>query len=191
MAPALIKLESFTAALPGKRHERSYTRDDLDLAYADGLAEGRAQRREEELHSLHCSLERMAVALAEDDARRAELRDEAVAALAPVLSEILDSLAPSARSRKLEQALLDELRRLSSMSAPLRCRITCPPGLHDMVQRCLRETGLDTITPEQGDGNRINLSLEGGRIEFQPERMAQDIRALIAEITEREEKWTH
>lgn len=191
MSPAVIKLESFTASLPGKRGGAGFTRDDLDLAYADGLADGRSQRQDEDVQSLRSGLERLAEALAADEARRAALREEAVQALAPVLSAILDMLVPSAQSRRMEEALLAELRRLAGLTAPLRCRIACNPGLRGMVERCLQEAGLDQVELEGCDSDRISLSLEGGRIEFSPDRVAQDIRALVAEITESEETWTH
>lgn len=191
MMPATIKLESFALALAGKHDGTAYTRDDLDIAYADGLADGHAQRQDKELQSLHSGLERLAEALVLDDKRRAELREEAVLALAPILTAILDVLAPSASSRRMEEALLAELRRLASLAAPVRCRIACDPALRDMIERCLKAAGLDQIQLDNGENDLIRLSLEGGRIEFSPDRVAQDIRSLIAEITESDEKWTH
>ena len=190
MSASLIKLESFTG-LPGAGGSSSYTRDDLDLAFADGLAQGRAQRQDEDLQGVCSGMKHLADALSADEARRQELRADAVASLAPILSEMLDALVPSAQSQRMERSLVEELHRLSAQATPLHCRIACRPDLRAMVVRCLDEAGISGIELDDQPGTCVSLSLEGGRIEFVPERVAENIRALIAEITEGEEKWTH
>ena len=116
---------------------------------------------------------------------------EAVEALAPILAQILDCLAPAGESRRLEAALTEELLRLSRSAPPLRASITCGPSLRAMVDRCLAECGLEGIEVTAGEAERISLSLQGGRIELDPAGVTQDIRRLVAEINGDETSWTH
>lgn len=190
MTLAVFKLESFTAATQDA--QQAFAREALDQAFADGLAEGMARQQDEQARTLNAGLERLTRALADDEARRAELRREAVAALAPILAKILDCLAPAAESRRLEAALTEELLRLSRTAPPLRASIACGPSLRAMVDRCLAERGLEGIEVTAADSDRISLSLQGGRIELDPARVLDDIRALIAEINGNEtSSWTH
>ncbi|MCZ0960247.1 FliM/FliN family flagellar motor switch protein [Paracoccus benzoatiresistens] len=183
MTLAVFKLESFSAAAAAQGAQPTFGREALDQAYADGLAEGIARQQDEQARTLNAGLERLARALADDEARRAELRREAVEGLAPVLAQILDCLAPAAQSRRLEEALTAELLRLSRAAPSLRARVTCGPSLRDMVDRCLADCGLEGIEVTESDCDRIALSLAGGRIELEPARVADTIRALIAEIS--------
>lgn len=187
---SVIKLECFTAAEDQTR-AAIYTRDDLDMAYADGMTAGRSERGNEELQALHSGLERMVAALGAEDARRAALRNEAVQALAPILSAILDATVPAASSRRMEEALQHELQSLARRARPLRCRICCSPTLKEMVERHLQQLGLDGVELELREQECISLELEGGRIELSATQLAEDIRRLIAEINGDDEKWTH
>ncbi|WP_207100021.1 hypothetical protein [Paracoccus shandongensis] len=196
MSFAVLKLESFSAAVAAQGAALTFSREALDQAYADGLADGAARQSDEQARTLSAGLERLARALANDEARRAELRREAVEALAPVLAQILDCLAPAAESRRLEAALTAELLRLSRMAPPLRASIACGASLRAMVERCLAECGLEGIDVTESQAERIALSLQGGRIELEPARVAEGIRALIAEINGSkpdgdETSWTH
>ena len=191
MTLAVFKLESFTAAA-AQGAQQVFAREALDQAFADGLAEGMARQQDEQARTLNAGLERLTRALADDEARRAELRREAVDALTPILAQILDCLAPAAESRRLESALTEELLRLSRIAPPLRASIACGPSLRAMVDRCLADCGLEGIEVTAADSDRISLSLRGGRIELDPARVLDDIRALIAEINGNEtSSWTH
>lgn len=183
MTLAVFKLESFSAAVAAQGAQPTFSREALDQAYADGLAEGIARQQDEQARTLSAGLERLGRALADDEARRAELRREAVDALTPILVQILDCLAPAAESRRLEEALTAELLRLSRMAPPLKARVTCGPSLRAMVDRCLTGCGLEGIEVSESDSDRIALSLAGGRIELEPARVADTIRTLIAEIS--------
>ncbi|WP_347137957.1 hypothetical protein [Paracoccus sp. SSK6] len=182
MTLAVLKLESFSAAVAAQGAPLTFTREALDQAFADGLAEGIARQADEQARTLSAGLDRLARALADDEVRRAGLRREAVDALAPILSQILDCLAPAAESRRLEAALTEELLRLSRSAPPLRARIACGPSLRALVDRCLAETGLEGIDVSECEGERISLALQGGRIDLEPASVAQGIRSLIAEI---------
>lgn len=189
MSLAVFKLESFGAAVQGA--QLALGRAALDQAFADGLAEGLVRQQDEQARTLNAGLERLARALVDDELRRAEIRRDAVEALAPILKPILDCLAPAAQSRRLEEALTQELLRLSHSAPPVRASIACGPSLRAMVDRCLAGRGLEGIEIVESDCDRISLSLQGGRIDLDPARIAEEIRALIAEVTGDETSWTH
>lgn len=191
MTLALFKLESFTSALAGHGADLCYDKGALERAFADGLAEGLARKDDEQMRNLGAGLDRLARAVGDDEQRRAALRDEAVAALSPILDAILDNLAPAAQSRRLETELTGELTRLAQMAAPLRARISCSERLRGLVERCLAESGIDGIELTETPTDRISLSLHGGRIEFSTDRVAWDIRALISELKEDDTTWSH
>lgn len=191
MSLAIFKLESFTTAQAGHGALSNITPDVVDLAYADGLAEGLARKQDAELRSLKAGLDSLAKTLGAEEARRIELRQEAVDALAPILEQILDCVLPAAESRRLEAALAAELHRLSRSATPLHARITCNPRLRDLVERCLAASGIETIELVETDANCIGLTLQGGRIELSSEKTAADIRALVQEIRKDASQWTN
>lgn len=188
---ATFKLESFTDALAVEAGNSAPGIDVAEQAFADGLAAGLARKEDAEIRSLRAGLDSLARSLAADEARRITLRGEAVAALAPLLEQVLDCVLPAADSRRLEAALTQELTRLSQSAAPIHARISCNARLRAMVERCLAETGLDGVELLETDTNCIGLTLHGGRIELSADKTAQDIRALIREITEGTPEWTN
>lgn len=190
MSTAVIKLESFSTPLRLKA-EPMFSQEALDRAYSEGLNEGLTRRDDEQTRNLRAALERLTEALREDEARRAALRGEAIAALAPLLSEILDALTPSIVSQRLERVLVDEMHRLVAQTSPVRARIACSNKLRDMVERCLTETGATGVELEHSASDCISLTLQGGRIEFSQEQVSEQIRALVNEIRQDEPKWTH
>lgn len=196
MTLAVFKLESFGAAMTVAGAPPTFTQDALDQAYADGLADGLARQHDEQARTLNAGLERLARALADDDARRGAVRRDAVDALSPILIQILDCLAPVAQSRRLQAALTEELLRLSRSATPMRASISCGPSLRAVVDRCLADCGLVGIDVIETGEERISLSLGGGRIDLDPACVADGIRALILEITgstsqEEDISWTH
>lgn len=192
MTLALFRLESFSHRAPAVEiAEVSFCRDDLDQAYADGYGAGKAEAYEAQAEALTRHLSELSQALAEDDSRRAVLRAEAVATLAPVLSQILDLVVPAGQSRRLEESLNAELMRLADQAPALKVRIACGPGLRTMVERCLSEHGLSGLMIDDIPAAKVSIILEGGRIEISPEQVAQDLAALIADIKEGASEWTH
>lgn len=191
MSLAMFRLESFSSAVVDRGAEITFSRQDLDQAYADGFAEAHAQSRDEELRALGDSLDRLAASLADDDGRRNRMRQEAVEALAPILTQILDVMAPPLASRRLEEALRAELDRLAQRSSTLTARITCSDRLRPLVERCLEHGGIAGIEIDAAPADRIIVSVAGGRIELAPEDIAIQIRALVNEIKEDCASWTH
>ncbi|CAM3436393.1 hypothetical protein PANO111632_18915 [Paracoccus nototheniae] len=184
MTLAMFKLESFSAPPPGRVVEVTYSRDDLDQAFAQGQSLARAEAEDAGLRALGEGLDRLAESLSDDEARRHQLRQEAVAALAPILHQILDLMAPSRSSHRLEEALLTELEILAQRSAPLSARIACSDRLRPMVDYCLIKSGLAGILIDEISQDCVTLTLQGGRIDFVPDDIARDIRALMAEINQ-------
>ena len=191
MSLAMFKLESFSNALTDRGAVVTFTQEDLDQAYADGRTDGRAQAEDADLRTLGAGLERLAESLAADESRRQQLRQEAVDALYPLLTQIVDLLAPPSSSRRLEEALRAELTHLAQRSQPVTARIACSDRLRALVDRCLGDAGLTGIEVEPAASDRIVVTLQGGRIEITPETIAQDIRALLEEINEDQTPWTH
>lgn len=191
MTAAIFKLESFdrpatTDALP----RATFDRDDLDQAFADGFAAGRAEGDQLHLERLEAALSNLSSLLGDEEARRVALREEAVKALSPILSHVMDLMAPKAQSRRLEEALVGEITRLASRAVPLKARITCPPPLLELAQRC-STAAHPQIDVHCRDGADLTIELEGGRIEISPDRIAAEVAALIAEINEENSEWTH
>lgn len=191
MSLAMFKLESFTAALAHQGAIVTFSRDDLDQAYADGLAAGLARKEDEDIRSLSAGLDQLQRCLQDDQMRRARLRQEAVDALAPILEQILECLLPCETSQRLEAALKDELLRLSHSTTPLRAVISCNARLRKTVENCLVDAGMQEVDLIETDADKITLSLQGGRIELSPDRIATDIRRMISELKAEDSTWTH
>ncbi|MDO5648389.1 hypothetical protein [Paracoccus sp. (in: a-proteobacteria)] len=181
MTLAVLKLESFAETRAPV--EQMFSRDAVDQAHADGLAQGLARADDAQFRDLTAAITSLRDTLRDDEARRADLRREAVAALAPVLTQILDALTPSAEAARLEKTLLDELHHLAGRARPLTADIACPPALRGLVDRCLAQSGMDGVTVTDSDHTAVTLTMGAGRIEFSPEQTAANIRALIAEMT--------
>lgn len=188
---AIFKLESFSATGPGDNMLSTVTTDAIDQAYADGLTEGLARKADAEIRSLKAGLDSLARSLNADEDRRTKLRQEAVEALAPILEQMLDCVLPAAETRKLEQALTQELMRLSRSASPVHARISCNPQLRDLVERCLADSGIEGIELVQTEANCIGLTLHGGHIELSADKAVADIRALIREIRGDAPTWTN
>ena len=187
----MFKLESFSNAVAARRVEVTYSQADLDQAHADGRAEALAEARNADLAALVAGLEQVAAGLAAEEARRREIRQEAVDALAPILHQVLDLMAPPTASRRLEEALHAELTHLAQRTEALTLRIACSDGLRPLAERCLAQAGLDAVVLEPARDDRITVTLQGGRIDFTPDGIADDIRSLIAEISQEDGTWTH
>lgn len=189
MTPSLIKLESF--GLSGSTPPQPvYDQHALDQAYADGLAEGRALESHRQIATLSDELRSMAIALSDDEARRRRLRQEAVRTLGPVLTQIVAALAPAGPPQRLQDALMAELSRLAAQSAPLVCQIRCGARHRATVGRCLEDLGLRDVRILDHPRDEIEVTVEGGRIVLDSARVAAEITALIAEITEETPEWT-
>lgn len=186
MNGSVIKLESF-AGTPASA--AMFNAAALEEAYRDGYADGRADERGQDMKSLIQQIRALTDEITDDDARRMTLRGEAVQVLSPILEQMIDALVPSSESARLERVLTMELAQLAQRGMPLSCRIACSTDDLPMVERCIAEAGADNIEVAARAGSGIRVELQGGRIEFDHDRVAADIRALIAEIKEND-AWT-
>lgn len=186
MSGSVIKLESFASATGSAA---MFNAAALDEAYREGYADGRADERGQDMKSLIQQIRALTDEISDDDARRAALRGEAVQVLSPILEQLIDALVPTSDSARLERALTTELAQLAQRGTPLGCRIACSAADLPMVERCIAEAGAANIEVAARATGGIRVELQGGRIEFDPDRVAADIRALIAEIKEND-AWT-
>ena len=191
MSLAMFKLESFTSALANQGAVVTFTREAVDKAYAEGLTEGLSRKEDEDIRSLAAGLDQLRHCLRDDQARRAELRQEAVSSLTPILEQMLECLLPAQTSQRLEKVLKDELLRLSQLVTPLRAVISCNSRLRDTVERCLSEAGIEEVDLLDTPSDTISLSLQGGRVELSPQKIAEDIRNMISELKVEDPTWTH
>lgn len=191
MSLAMFKLESFTSALAHQGAMVTFTREAVDKAYADGLSEGLARKEDEDIRGLAAGLEQLRLCLRDDQTRRAELRQEAVISLTPILEQMLECLLPAQTSQRLESILKDELLRLSQLATPLRAVISCNARLRETVEKCLSEAGIDEVELIDTQSDKISLSLQGGRVELCPQKIAEDIRHMISELKLEDPTWTH
>lgn len=184
MSPAVITFESFAPESAASRTARLASQA-ADQAYRTGFADGRAAQSSDEAAALIQAIREMAQELSQEDRRRAALRQEAVRALSPILSAILDAVAAPGMAARLETTLIEELARLAQSAPAMTCHVTCPSHLRPHVERCAREAGLEGLEIiEKSAGSALHLSLQGGQIEFSQERVLDTIRALIREIQE-------
>ena len=180
----MIKLESFFAD-PSIDQAARDAAEATDRAYRSGLADGRAAQANAEAAALTEAMRNLAAELAGEDSRRAALRHEAVLTLAPILTAILDAMAPTGTSERLERSLVEELSRLAQMAPPMTCRVACAAEMRPVVERCAEAAGLTALEiVERPLGDVLHLSLHGGHIEFSQGAVAEAIRELIREIQE-------
>ena len=186
MSAAVFRLESFAAAAP----EPVFTRADLDAARAEGRAAAEAEALRASHRAVTDALQALAAELAADETRRAAMRLEAVAALAPVVQAAVTLMAPPATSGRIEAALMEELRRIAAGTAPLAARIRCDATMRPMLERCLAATGLGAIDIAPAQTGGLTIDLQGGRIEFDPERVAAGLQAILDDIQKDDTTWT-
>lgn len=181
MTQAIVKLESFAAT--GLAAAR-FSRQAIEQAYAEGFEDGQAEAASADRNRLSAEIITLSDLLGQERARRTELHQQAVATLAPILSEIIDCLAGAGTPQRLQAQLLEELTSLAGQARPLQCRITCPESARLLVQDCIDASGVSGIAVDTVPGEVICLKLAGGHIEFDKQAAIRSIRGLIDELTE-------
>lgn len=181
MTQAIVKLRSFAAT--GLAAAR-FSRQAIEQAYAEGYEDGQTDAISDERSKLSREIAALSDLLTQEQARRHQLHQQAVAALAPILSEIVDCLAGSGLPQQLEAQLQGELSRLASQARPIQCKIICPETARPMVMQCIDAVGASGIAVETAPGDVISLKLIGGHIEFDKQAAIRSIRGLIDELTE-------
>lgn len=190
MAATAIKLESFISAKAQAAPEPLFTREELEQTRAEAFEEGKNQSRGDEVGQLCAGLERLAQSLDDNLKLRNKIRCETTEAVAPLLSGVIETLAPLNASPRITEALTAELKRLAKDAQPINVRIACNAQLDELVKQCIAEAGLSGIELDETESDRISLSFSGGEIEFSNEKIAQGIKELIEEILENPDTWT-
>lgn len=179
MKSAAIRLDSFSAQFvrpnPGAAVDEAFHR-----GHEKGLNEGR-----------EASLDALTAALRELHQQNLATRDlmtdaqrEMARTLAPVLSAIIDILAPHASGERLRDALMAELLRLGETTAPRRLRIRCTPDLRPDVELCLaRLGGTDArIEETRREVPSVELVADQATISFEPQRVTAELQSIINDI---------
>lgn len=190
MAATALKLESFLTAEAQTTPELLYTREDLEQARSKAFEEGKHHAHQDEVSQLCAGLERLAQSLEDNLKLRNKIRGETVDAIRPLLSGIVETLAPLNASPHIAMALMAELTRLAKDAQPTGMRIACNARLGELVTQCMAKAGLSGIEMDNTEADHISLSFSGGEIEFSNEKIAQDIKEMIAEILENPDAWT-
>ena len=184
MASTAIKLEAFIPAKPQSPPEPIFTLDDLNRARAEGYTDGDEQARTGDIHQLCAGLERLSQSLADDQRLRHQIRTEMTSAFIPLMSGIIDALAPLHASQRIERALSAELNRLADNENPISARIACNDRLRGMVERCIADANIAEIALDDTVSDCISLSFTGGHIEFSNEKIISEIKNIINELSE-------
>ena len=185
MSEAVFRLESFSA--PDEPGREALRRDELALAYRDGLAEGRAQGFSAELRALTEAIGALALSMGDARVLWVEAERQAVAGIMPALAEIIAVLAGRPDPAGLEAALCDEFLSLAGQATPPGWHILCPPAMEAMVRRAALAAGIDApdIRGSAGE-DEVSIILDQGRSAFSTPQVAQHFRDLLAELQEHE-----
>lgn len=184
MSSTAIKLEAFIPAKLQPAPEPTFTLDDLNRARAEGYANGDEQARNGDIHQLCAGLERLSQSLADAQSLRHQILTEMSTAFIPLMSGIVDALAPLHASQRIERALSAELTRLTDDENPISARIACNDRLRGMVERCIADADIAGIALDDTVSDCISLSFTGGHIEFSNEKIISEIKNIINELSE-------
>ncbi len=183
MSQAAFRLESFSPAFAGA--SQAAQQEQVETAYRQGLAEGRAMGFSAELRDLTQAFATLQSGLEDQTAIYAAASRQAVLDLMPVLTEIVTCLAENSQSAGLVAALQNELLRLSSDAAAPDWHITCPPKMEPMIRRCADSAGLQKPDIRPGDtAEQAVIVMGDGRSAFSNDKIAQHFRDLISELQE-------
>lgn len=159
--------------------------DDLDAAYARGLAAGLEQAQRLVSERLTVALEDLSAHLTAAAERERDGAARATEALRPLFSALLDGVMPRIAQARLEAALLTELGQLAEAVSPLRATIRCGPDLAPFLTACVARTGLDAIeidaTAPEGTAEAEIL---GGRISWDVATVTRQLCELVDDIME-------
>lgn len=184
MSLTAIKLETFRPAKLQPTPEPTFTLDDLNRARAEGYADAQEQLRTDDIRQLCAGLERLSRSLADEQNLRHQIRTEMTSAFIPLMSGIVDALAPLHASQRIEQALTAELTRLIDEGNPIVARISCNDRLRGRVERCIADADVTGIALDDTESECISLSFANGHIEFSNEKIVREIKEMIDEFSE-------
>lgn len=182
MTAAVLKLESFDRR-PQPAPQASFTRADLDAAFAEGEAQGRLAADAAARTDLAARLAALEASVLDRTARRAEMMGEAIAALGPVLDAFADGALPVLARARMQAAVLAELERLAASAGPAAGRLRCGRDEGAFLQDCVGRLDLGGIAIDPtGAPGTVDLEIEGGRVSFDHAAVAQDFRNLFRDF---------
>ena len=183
MSQVAFKLESFSDAPspPCALVEA----EAVEIAYREGLTEGRAAGFSAELRGLTDAITAVEAQLSDSEQIRVAAYAEALTALTPLLHEIVAALADQASSAMLEAALIREVQGIVADAPGPGWHILCPPGMEQVIRRCANAAGIGTAdiraTPDIPDAQIV---MDQGRIVFSKSQVAARFGDLISELQE-------
>lgn len=190
MSLTAIKLETFRPAKLQPAPEPTFTFDDLNRARAEGFNDAQEQIRTDDIHRLCTELKRLSQSLADEQNLHHQIRTEMTSAFIPLMSEIVDALAPLHASQRIGRALADELARLTDDGNPIAARISCNGRLRGLVEECIAEADVTGIAVDDTASDCISLHFALGHIEFSNEKIVREIKEIIDELSEDPQSWT-
>ncbi|MFG6079881.1 hypothetical protein ACEUZ9_005124 [Paracoccus litorisediminis] len=184
IGPAL-RLESFARPVVTPR---SLTEADLERAWQEGFEQGRQDAHARSIDQLSAQIGRISEQLAQQASEFAQIRQDTLQAMLPVLISIVDQLGPRYGREKLIEQLSQALRVLTEDSSGTTVKITCSSEMAVPVRDCIAQIGSDSILViESADtGSTVELKGAGGRVLIEPKRMISSIRSIIQEFTHEE-----
>lgn len=184
---AALRLESFSGAAPPVTLP-TFVQDDLDAAYAEGLAAGEAKREKSDLTELCVELSRLSASIQAEASRQLDRHKNAIEIFSPVLHEVLALIADASFATKIEKALCRELRRHSDANALPTCVISCTSEREEMIRACVDDAygGPVQIVGDRSAG--IEISFDDSRISLDHRVLAENLAAIMNEMLEDQRK---
>ncbi|WP_347267349.1 hypothetical protein [Paracoccus sp. (in: a-proteobacteria)] len=187
---AALRLESFATSHPDAAALALSAA--LDEAYRRGHAEGLRDGRDDGREALVQALERLCGDLEAAEINAIGQRQAVLAAVAPILAQIVDALAPTAAVERLCQALTHELAQLARQVPARSLTISCQPALRPEIEACLARAGLAGVRLQEVAPGQAMAELNCGRtrIRFDPAGIVAEMKSILASITAEEHAWT-
>lgn len=183
MSSLAFRLESFSEPL--SQPPQTLHRGQLDDAYRQGVIDGKAIGRDEDLRAFTAALARLRDGLGDQAVIEARAIARTTSDLMPILTEIVACLGERETSAGLQESLQQELLRLAADSTVPEWHITCPPRMEAVVRDCASAANLpDADIRVDPQAKQAEIVTEGGRSAFSNEKMVQHFSGLIAELQE-------
>lgn len=183
MRSAAIRLDSFSTQLAQTDKGQSLDAS-MDQAFHRGYEQGLNDGRELSLDALTAALRELQQQSLASRHLTTDAQRQMAQTLAPVLSAIIDILAPRACAERLHSALMAELLQLAETALPRKLRIRCTPDLRPDVELCLARlensaAQIEEITQEEPS---VELIADKAAIRFDPQRMVSELQFIINDI---------
>ena len=180
MRAAALRLESFRSGQAAAAAEAMATEDAYQRGHDQGLKDGRDQC----LDALSQAMADLCHDLAALEDQRASQRQRVLAEVSPVLAMVIDLLSRRSEVERLRDALGQELTQILRHGPEQALVIRCPANLRPEIESCLALAGapdvrLEEVSPDQA---MVEVICDQGRTRFEPGRIADSLKAIIADI---------